>query len=179
PWHSAVMAAASVDGIQSQGVISTLKHFCLNCNETNRHWQDAVIDPVAHRESDLLAFQIAIERSQPGAIMSSYNKVNGHYTGGTRVLLQEVLKGAFGYPGWVMSDWGATPSWEFALEGLDQECGVQLDAKLWGGEQFTEPLKQTYADGRFPSERLSDMVRRILRSMFAVGVDAWDGEAEV
>ncbi len=53
-----------------QGVISTLKHFCLNCNETNRHWLDAIIDPAAHRESDLLAFEIAIERSQPGAVMS-------------------------------------------------------------------------------------------------------------
>src|SRR5262245_38000054 len=82
PWHSAVMAAEAVNGIQGEGVVSTLKHFILNCNETNRHWLDAIIDPDAHRESDLLAFQIAIERSQPGAIMSSYNKVNGEYTGG-------------------------------------------------------------------------------------------------
>ena len=63
PWHSAVLAAESVSGIQAEGVISTLKHFCLNCNETNRHWLDAVIDPAAHRESDLLAFQIAAERA--------------------------------------------------------------------------------------------------------------------
>src|SRR5262245_15815091 len=146
PWHSAVLAAESVNGIQGEGVISTLKHFCLNCNETNRHWLDAIIDPDAHRESDLLAFQIAIERSQPGAIMNSYNKVNGDYTGGNSVLLQDVLKGAWGYPGWVMSDWGATASWEFALKGLDQECGVQFDAVMWGGEQFTEPLKQAYVE---------------------------------
>lgn len=179
PWHSAVMAAESVNGIQSEGVISTLKHFCLNSNETNRHWQDAIIDPGAHRESDLLAFQIAIERSQPGAIMSAYNKVNGDYAGGNAVLLQDVLKGAFGFSGWVMSDWGATPSWEFALKGLDQECGVQIDAMLWGGEQFTGPLKQALEDGRFPQERLAEMVRRILRSMFAVGIDRWEEEAEV
>jgi beta-glucosidase len=176
PFHSAVLAAESVNGIQSQGVVSTLKHFCLNCNETNRHWLDAIIDPDAHRESDLLAFQIAIERSNAGAIMSSYNKVNGDYTGGNSVLLQDVLKGAWGYPGWVMSDWGATASWEFALKGLDQECGVQIDVIQWGGEQFTGPLKQAYAEGRFPKERLSDMVRRILRSIYAVGADAW-GEA--
>src|SRR5262245_55305973 len=171
PWHSAVLAAESVNGIQAEGVISTLKHFCLNCNETNRHWLDAVIDPAEHRESDLLAFQIAIERSQPGAIMSSYNKVNGDYTGGNRVLLQDVLKDGWGFPGWVMSDWGATASWEFALAGLDQECGVQFDVVQWGAEAFTEPLKQAYTDGRFPKERLSAMVRRILRSMFAVGID--------
>jgi beta-glucosidase len=179
PWHSAVLAAASVDGIQGEGVISTLKHFCLNCNETNRHWLDAVIDPVAHRESDLLAFQIAIERSQAGAIMCSYNKVNGEYTGGNRVLLQDVLKDAWGYPGWVMSDWGATPSWEFALKGLDQECGVQIDVTFWGAEAFTEPLRQAYADGGFPKERLSDMVRRILRSIYAVGLDRWDETPQV
>jgi beta-glucosidase len=179
PWHSAVIAAESVNGIQSQGVISTLKHFCLNCNETNRHWLDAIIDPVAHRESDLLAFQIAIERSQAGAIMNSYNKVNGDYTGGNRVLLQDVLKGAWGYPGWVMSDWGATASWEFALKGLDQDCGVQLDAITFGGEQFTAPLKKAYEEGKFPKERLSEMVRRILRSMFAVGIDAWGEAPEV
>ena len=66
PLLSAALAAESIEGIQSEGVISTIKHFSLNCNETNRHWLDAVIDPAAHRESDLLAFEIAIERSKPG-----------------------------------------------------------------------------------------------------------------
>src|SRR5262245_55810214 len=61
PWHSALLASEQVNGIQSQQVISTLKHYTLNCNETNRHWLDAIIDPAAHRETDLLAFQIAIE----------------------------------------------------------------------------------------------------------------------
>ena len=79
PFLTATMAAESVNGIQAQGVISTVKHYSLNCNETNRHWLDAVIDPDAHRESDLLAFEIAIERSQPGAVMAAYNKVNGDY----------------------------------------------------------------------------------------------------
>ena len=124
------MAAESVNGIQQQGVISTVKHYSLNCNETNRHWLDAVIDPDEHRESDLLAFEIAIERSQPGAVMTAYNKVNGDYAGGNAVLINEVLKGVWGYRGWVMSDWGATPSWEFALHGLDQECGAQIDTCL-------------------------------------------------
>src|SRR3954452_867470 len=58
PWHTAVLAAESIAGIQAEGVISTAKHYTLNCNETNRHWLDAIIDPDAHRESDLLAFQI-------------------------------------------------------------------------------------------------------------------------
>jgi beta-glucosidase len=179
PLLSATLGAEAVNGIQGEGVVSTLKHFCLNCNETNRHWLDAIIDPVAHRESDLLAFQLAIEQSQPGAIMSSYNKVNGDYTSGNSVLLQDVLKGAWGYPGWVMSDWGATLEWDFALKGLDQESGAQFDQMLWGSEPFTEPLRAAYAESKLPKERLADMVRRILRSIYAVGVDRWGPAPEV
>ncbi|ORX06431.1 glycosyl hydrolase [Mycobacterium triplex] len=171
PLLTGTIAAESVIGIQQQGVISTVKHYSLNCNETNRHWLNAIIDPDAHRESDLLAFEIAIERSAPGAVMTAYNKVNGDYASANRVLLDDILKGAWGYRGWVMSDWGATPSWECALHGLDQECGAQIDTVFWGAEAFTEPLRTAYADGRLPKDRLSDMVRRILRSMFAVGVD--------
>ena len=179
PYLSAVLAAAQVNGIQGQGVVSTLKHYSLNCNETNRHWLDAVIDPDAHRESDLLTFQIAIERSQPGAIMSGYNKINGEYAGGNHHLLTEVLKGAWGYPGYVMSDWGATPEWQYALAGLDQESGLQGDMLLWGKQPFTDELRDAYARGELPRERLSDMVRRILRSLFAMGVDQWGPAPDV
>lgn len=171
PLLTATMTAESIDGIQRHGVISTVKHYSLNCNETNRHFLDAVIDPDAHRESDLLAFEIAIERAQPGAVMTAYNKVNGVYAAANAVLINEVLKGAWAYRGWVMSDWGATPGWECALAGLDQECGAQIDALLWQAETFGAPLRDAYAEGRLSRERLSDMVRRILRSMFAVGID--------
>ncbi|MCW2658861.1 MAG: glycosyl hydrolase family protein 3 [Mycobacterium sp.] len=171
PLLTAAIAAESVNGMQRHGVISTVKHYSLNCNETNRHWLNAVIDPDAHRESDLLAFEIAIERSSPGAVMAAYNKVNGDYAAANNILINQVLKGAWGYRGWVMSDWGGTPSWQCALAGLDQECGAQIDALLWQAEAFGEPLRAAYADGRLPGARLSDMVRRILRSMFAVGID--------
>jgi beta-glucosidase len=179
PLLSASLVAESINGIQGEGVISTIKHFSLNCNETNRHWLDAIIDPAAHRESDLLAFEIAIERSQPGAVMTGYNKINGDYAGGNRVLIEEVLKGAWGYPGWVMSDWGATPSWEFALAGLDQESGLQIDRMVWRAEAFTAPLREAYARGELSKERLSEMVRRMLASMFAVGVDRWGPAPDV
>src|SRR5262245_527275 len=173
PWVSAVLGAEAVNGIQGEGVISTLKHYTINCNETNRHWLDAIIDPAAHRESDLLAFQIAIERSQPGAIMSGYNKVNGEYLSGNKHLLDDVLKGAWGYQGYVMSDWGAVPEWDYALKGLDQESGIQMDVRQWGAEAFTDRRRKAYAEGKLPKERLSDMVRRILRSAYAVGIDKW------
>src|SRR5262249_4359131 len=150
-----------------------------NCNETNRHWLDAIIDPAAHRESDLLAFELAIERSQPGAVMTGYNKINGDYAGGNRILIEDVLKGVWHYPGWVMSDWGATPSWDFALAGLDQESGLQVDVALWKAEAVTAPLKHAYAEGKLPKARLSEMVRRICRSMYAVRIDAWGPAPQV
>ncbi len=173
PLLSAVLAAEAVNGTQGEAVISTLKHYSLNCNETNRHWLDAIIDPAAHRESDLLAFQIAIERSQPGSVMTAYNKVNGEYASGNSRLLNDILKGAWGYKGWVMSEWGATANWDFALNGLDQELGAQIDDNLWKAQPFTGPLRQAYTDGKLPRERLSDMVRRILTSTFTVGIDRW------
>jgi beta-glucosidase len=173
PLLSGVLAGEAIAGIQGEGVISTIKHLSLNCNETNRHWLDARIDPAAHRESDLLAFEIAIERGQPGSVMTAYNKVNGVYAGANQVLIEEILKGAWGYPGWVMSDWGATPTWDYALAGLDQESGAQIDVLMWDAESFTEPLRAAFASGELPQERLSEMVRRILRSMYAVGIDRW------
>jgi beta-glucosidase len=72
-----------------------------------------------------------------------------------------------------MSDWGAVAEWECALKGLDQESGLQFDVKQWGAEAFTDRLRKAYAEGRLPKERLSDMVRRILRSAYAIGVDTW------
>lgn len=173
PFASALFGAGAVNGIQSEKVISTLKHFSLNCNETNRHWLDAIIDPAAHRESDLLAFQIAIEKSHPGSIMSGYNKINGEYASGNNYLLNELLKDTWGYKGWVMSDWGAVENWKYALKGLDQESGMQIDVVQWGAEAFTDSLKSAYKSGEFPKERLSNMVQRILRSMYAIGVTDW------
>ncbi|WP_240002350.1 beta-glucosidase [Oleisolibacter albus] len=166
PWLAGIMAGESIRGIQSQGMISTVKHFSLNGQETGRFVANAVIDEAAHRESDLLAFQIAIERGRPGAVMCAYNQVNGAYACGNEHLLNGVLKGDWGYPGWVMSDWGAVKATDFALKGLDQQSGEQLDGQVW----FGPALKQAVAAGTVPEDRLSDMARRILRSMFAAGL---------
>jgi beta-glucosidase len=173
PLLTGTLGAAAVRGTQSEKVISTIKHYALNDNETNRHQLDAIIDPAAARESDLLAFQIAIERSHPGAVMCAYNKVNGVHACRNNELLNDALKTAWGYRGWVMSDWGSVYSEDYALNGLDQESGVQFDALWNGGEWFVGPLRKAYDDGRLPKERLSDMVRRILRSIYAVGIDTW------
>jgi beta-glucosidase len=167
PWLAGVLAGESVRGIQDQQVIATVKHFALNANETNRQFLDARIDRAALRESDLLAFQIAIERGHPGAVMCAYNRVNGAYACGNRWLLDEVLKRDWRYPGWVMSDWGAVHDAHDAAQGLDQESGEQLDRTIF----FGAPLEAAVRDGSVPKARIDDMVQRIVRSMFAVGID--------
>ncbi|MCY0854094.1 beta-glucosidase family protein [Cupriavidus sp. D39] len=175
PLLSGLMGAAMVCGTQEQGVIAVLKHVSLNATETNKFFLDAIIDPAAHRESDLLAFQIAIEKSEPGALMGAYNLINGVYACGNRTILQETVKDAMGFKGWVMSDWLAVYGWEFALHGLDQHSGAQLDAQEW----FTGPLRQAYAKGKVPKARISEMVRRMLRSYYAVGIDRHSPAAPV
>ncbi len=166
PWLAGSLAGASIKGIQDQGIVSTIKHFSLNGQETSRHFANSVIDEAAHRESDLLAFEIAIEKGQPGSVMCAYNLVNGDYSCGNPHLLNDVLKRDWGYKGWVMSDWGAVHATDYIVKGLDQQSGEQLDAKIW----FGEPLKAAVEKGEVPAARLSDAARRILRSMFAAGL---------
>jgi beta-glucosidase len=165
PLLAGILAGEAVRGTQDQHVISTVKHFALNANETNRSFLDARISRAALRESDLLAFEIAIERGHPGSVMCSYNKVNAEYACGNHWLLVDVLKHDWRYPGWVMSDWGAVHGIEDAANGLDQESGEQSDRAVF----FGEPLKAAVG-AAIPAARIDDMVHRILRSIFAVGV---------
>ncbi|MGB8600966.1 MAG: glycoside hydrolase family 3 C-terminal domain-containing protein, partial [Rhizomicrobium sp.] len=166
PLVAGMLCGAHIRGIQDQHVVSTIKHFALNDQETNRNFIDAVIDEAAFRESDLLAFEIGIEQGAPGAVMGSYNLINGAYGCGNAHLLNDVLKGDWAYPGWVMSDWGGVHSLDYAMNGLDQQSAAEFDSEPY----FAGPLQQAVADGTFPRARLDNMVRRILRSMFAVGL---------
>jgi len=167
PLLTGLMAGAMIAGAQSQGLISTTKHFALNAQETDRVVLDARIDPAAMRESDLLAFEIAIERGRPGAVMCAYNQVNGRYSCENDWLLNEALKTDWRYPYFVMSDWGAVHSTvRAAMAGLDQESGEQLDTQNF----FGRPLAEAIAKGEVPEARLDDMARRILTSIFAHGL---------
>jgi beta-glucosidase len=167
PLLTGIMAGSLIEGVQSRHIISTIKHFALNAQETDRVVLDARIDPAATRESDLLAFEIALERGRPGGVMCAYNQVNGSYSCENNWLLNEVLKTDWGYPYFVMSDWGAVHSTvRSAIAGLDQESGEQLDTENF----FAAPLSHAIADGVVPEARLDDMARRILISIFAHGL---------
>jgi len=166
PLLAGMLAGYSIRGIQSQGVVSTIKHFVINAQETLRHTANAVIAEDALRESDLLAFQFGIEIGRPGAVMCSYNLVNGRKACGNDHLLNGILKGEWKYPGWVMSDWGAVSDTSFINTGLDQQMGRQLDERPW----FAQPLAEALRKGQVPRSRVSDAVRRVLRGLFSIGV---------
>jgi beta-glucosidase len=167
PWLAGTLAGAAIAGTQSQHVMSTIKHFAVNDQETQRDTLDVHIDEAALRESDLLAFEIAIEKGAPGAVMCAYNLVNGHPACNSPMLLNEVLKKDWRYPGFVMSDWGAVDNVYAINAGLDQESGEQLDATVW----FDAPLRQAIGQGTVSHGRISDAVRRILRSMYTLELD--------
>jgi beta-glucosidase len=167
PWLSATMVAAQIKGIQSNHIISSIKHYALNDQETNRTSLSVHIDDRSARMSDLLAFELAIEQSNPGAVMCAYNRVNEVYSCENAWLLNEVLKTDWGYKGFVMSDWGGTHSTiPAAIAGLDQDSGYPFDASPY----FADALKEAVENGHVPQSRLDDMVARILRSMFTNGL---------
>ncbi|MDB5680934.1 MAG: glycosyl hydrolase [Sphingomonas bacterium] len=167
PLLAGVMAGAHIQGVQSNRIVSTIKHFALNAQETGRHVLDARIDEASLRESDLLAFEIAIEKGNPGSVMCSYNKLNGDYACENDWLLNKVLKRDWGYKGWVMSDWGAVHSTaKAANNGLDQQSGQELDSAMF----FDATLREDVGSGKVPMARLDDMVVRYLTGLIETGL---------
>ena len=164
PILAGTMTGNLEKGVFAQHVMSDIKHYALNDQETGRTVINVLLDKKAMRESDLLAFEVSIGIAEPSAVMCSYNLVEGDHVCENDYLLNEVLKKDFKFKGWVVSDWGATHSTvKSALNGLDQE--------MPGDENyFNAPLKKAVEDGQVPEARLNDMVHRILRSMFAAGV---------
>jgi beta-glucosidase len=166
PLLAGIMAGEAVRGTQDQHVVSTVKHFAVNDQETGRMVLSANLPDAVLRDSDLLAFEIAIGRGHPGAVMCAYNRVNTVYACENPDLLNAVLKRAWHYPGWVMSDWGAVHAVGAINAGLDQESGEQFDAQVF----FGAPLAEALARGAVPQARVDDAVHRILRSMIVAGL---------
>jgi beta-glucosidase len=157
------MLGRELKATQDQQVVGNINRFAVNDQETGRTTINAVIDKRSMRESDLLAFEIAVKESDVGTVMCAYNRLNGDYCCQNSYLLNETLKKDWNYKGWVMSDWGATHSTvKAALAGFDQEEP--------GGQYFGDALKAAVAKGEVPTARLNDMVHRILRTEFVCGV---------
>ncbi len=148
---------------QAQHVVGDIKHYVMNDQETGRFFVNAVISKRAMQESDLLAFHIAISIANPGAVMCSYNRINGDFGCENAYTLQDVLKNDWGFKGFVISDWAGTHSTEKAsAAGLDQEQPM--------AEFFGPKLKEAVEAGRVPMSEIDDHARRVLYAEFLSGV---------
>lgn len=148
---------------QAQHVIGDIKHYTLNDQESGREEVNAILDKRSLRETDMLAFEIGIGIGDPGAVMCSYNAVNGDYACENKYLLTDVLKRDWKFKGFVVSDWGATHSTvKASAAGLDNEEPR--------GDYFGDDFLKAVKAGKIPMADLDDHVRRVLRSEFASGI---------
>src|ERR1700756_1128469 len=148
---------------QAQHVVGDIKHYVMNDQETGRFFVNSVISKRAMQESDLLAFHIAISIANPGAVMCSYNRINGDFGCENSYTLRDVLENEWGFKGFVISDWGGTHSTEKAsAAGLDQEQPM--------AEYFGPKLKEAVKAGRVPLSEIDDHARRVLYAEFLSGI---------
>ncbi len=148
---------------QAQNVIGDIKHYAVNDQESGRNEVDSVISKRAMRESDLLAFEIGIAIGKPGAVMCSYNSINGDFACENKYLLTDVLKKEWKFPGFVVSDWGGTHSTvKASAAGLDNEQPMD--------DFFGDKLRDAVRSGKIPMSELDDHARRVLRAEFASGI---------
>lgn len=169
PLLAASMAAALVNGIQSQHMVSTMKHFALNDQESQRTTVNVTMAPEAMRQSDLLAFEFVHEWAKPGSVMCAYNLVNGRWACENEYLLNKVLKQDWKFKGYVMADWGAVHSTSDAANfGLDQFTGYPCCGHH-GPFYSARNVKQALDSGAVSMRRLDDMAQRILWPLFQTG----------
>lgn len=162
PLLAGKLAAAWINGAQSQGVGTSLKHYCANNQETNRLSIDAIVDERALREIYLAPFEIAVKTAAPRTVMAAYNKVNGTYASQNQKILTDILREEWGYDGLVISDWGAVAERVPALKaGLDVEMP-------FGGGITDQQIEQAVSEGTLEESTLDRTVDRILDCIFTL-----------
>ncbi len=163
PLLSGIMVGHLAMGVQSQQIMGDIKHYVLNDQETGRNSLDAKLDHRAMQETDLLSFNIGIHLANPAGVMCSYNRVNSDFACENDYTLNKVLKDEWGFKGFVLSDWDGTHS-------TTKAANAGLDMEQPGIIYFGDKLKAAVQAGEVSQARLDNMVHRIVRSMFAVGV---------
>lgn len=158
PYLVGKMAAAYINGVQKNDVGVSLKHFAVNNQETHRNGIDAQLSMRALREIYLRGFEIAIKESQPWTIMSSYNKINGVFASENHWLLEDVLRGEWGYEGFVMTDWWAQEN------GVRQQLAGN-DLIMPGTKRQLDEVIEGLKNGSLPMEVIDRNIYRILKTM--------------
>ena len=153
PLLTGKMASAMVTGIQSNHVAATVKHFALNNKETNRKNSDSRASERAIREIYLKAFEIIVKEAKPWSIMSSYNMINGRRASENRELLEDILRGEWGFDGMVTTDW-----WTFGEHYKEVKAGN--DVKMGCG--YTGRIMEAMQKGAITREEMEICARRVL-----------------
>lgn len=156
PYHTGEMAAAFINGVQSQGIGTSLKHYAVNNQEFRRMSIDAVVDERTLREIYLAGFEKAVKQAQPWTVMCAYNKVNGTFCSDHQKLLMDVLKEEWGHLGLVVTDWGACNN---RVEGI--KVGMELEMPSSGGLN-DEKIVDAVKEGNLDEAKLDQAVERIL-----------------
>lgn len=179
PYLASRMVVPYVQGVQQNGVAACVKHYALNNQEVNRHTTNVIVDDRALYEIYLPAFKAAVQEGKTWAIMGAYNLYKGQHACHNQYLLNDILKGEWGFDGVVVSDWGGVHDTDQSItNGLDMEFGSWTDGLSNGSSNAYDnyylalPYLQRIRSGRVGTKELDDKVRRILRLAFRTTMDA-------
>lgn len=173
PYLAAKMVVPYVQGVQQNGVAACVKHYALNNQEVNRHTTNAIVDDRALYEIYLPAFKAAVQEGKAWSIMGSYNLYKNQHGCHNQYLLNDILKGEWGFDGVVVSDWGGVHNTEEAIHnGLDLEFGSWTNGLSNGASNaydnyyLAQPYLKLIKEGKVGTKELDDKVRRILRLIY-------------
>lgn len=173
PYLASQMAVPYVKGVQQNGVAACVKHYALNNQEINRHTTNVIVDDRALYEIYLPAFKAAVQEGKAWAIMGSYNLYKNQHNCHNRYLLNDILKGEWGFDGVVVSDWGGVHNTEEAIyNGMDMEFGSWTNGlskgmgNAYDNYYLAHPYLKQIKEGKIGTKELDDKVRRILRLAF-------------
>ena len=173
PYLASQMVVPYVKGVQQNGVAACVKHYALNNQEINRHTTNVIVDDRALYEIYLPAFKAAVQEGKAWAIMGSYNLYKNQHNCHNRYLLNDILKGEWGFDGVVVSDWGGVHNTEEVIyNGMDMEFGSWTNGlskgmgNAYDNYYLAHPYLKQIKEGKIGTKELDDKVRRILRLAF-------------